>query len=1061
MQRKIKGLVALLWISIPVSATPAQSIDRGSASEEPPQQAFIVEQMITREIFHNDGSGVRSREMRIKVLTPAGVQAYGQLAFPYNSDNEQLAIDYVRARKPNGTLVNTSIQNAPEASLQISPQDPVFTDFREKHVAVISLSPGDTLEAKYTVTVLHSLAENQFWLSYSFNKQVKVEDERLIVEVPIRRQVKIKSARPYSTEETATTRTYTWKGSNMPKGDSNNAEKESTPTAPDVQLSSFASWQDVAAWYQTLLTSRISLTPELKAKALELTAGAASPEEKARRLYYFVSQNIRYISLSFGLGRYQPHFAADVLHNGYGDCKDKHTLLATLLSAVGISSHAVLIHSQNDLDPDVPAPSQFDHVITAAEIGGKRVWLDSTLGVAPFGVLLAGLRGKQALLVAPDLSEPLVSTPLVPPVTSAETDEIEGTFNDEGTLDADFHDSFKGDLAVPLRLVFRQAPQSNWGKFVQAMSYAAGFAGDVSDVKVENLETPDLPLKLSYHYVRKSYFTPDAADAKIGRNTLPLPPPAPDASAISRLKKKDELIMGGPLHIDQKVTLHFKKQQNPVAPIAVSLSRDYANYTSTYAVKDDQLTAERSYTINVHSLPVTRQKDLQAFLEAVSQDFQQQVAVTLTQGSVELASGSDGDSLALNKAASARLDVDDYKGAEELALKALKADPKSLYAWNNLGRAYLGEGDKLEQAESAFRKQIEINPYDKYAYNNLGRTLLQLHRTDEAIAAFRKQIEIMPLDQYAHMNLGRALLSMKKYDEAIPELEKAVQIRPEDNSLKVSLAEAYKGSGKTDKMSALLATLPPLTANSVVGVAYDAPFKEDVAPDTALQTSREFLQKLNGSYPSNEVSNKGGATSTIVPLLWARMGWAYFRQDQLQNAERYLHSAWVMSQSAPVGLRLGELYEKEGRRELAIKTYAEAIAGDGSKQGLRESLVRLLGDQHKADTLAAKDRGDLSQNRTVWLTKKSSDSGSAQLLLVFSHSGVPEKVIFTGGKGALVDHYKAAIKAARFPIVYPDDTPQYIVRAAVIYCGSASGCSVVLMPPSSQVSMNLHSSSKQ
>ena len=75
------------------------------------------------------------------------------------------------------------------------------------------------------------------------------------------------------------------------------------------------------------------------------------------------------MSLSLGVGRYQPHAASDVLHNQYGDCKDKHTLLASLLEAEGLHASSVLINSSRKLDPDVPSPSQFDHVITMLPIG--------------------------------------------------------------------------------------------------------------------------------------------------------------------------------------------------------------------------------------------------------------------------------------------------------------------------------------------------------------------------------------------------------------------------------------------------------------------------------------------------------------------------------------------------------------------------------------------------------------------------------------------------------------------------------------------------------------------
>src|SRR5205807_4751812 len=96
-------------------------------------------------------------------------------------------------------------------------------------------------------------------------------------------------------------------------------------------------------------------------------------EEKARALYSYVARNVRYVSLSLGIGRFQPHAVADVFANQYGDCKDKHTLLQSMLQVAGIQSSPVLIHHARKLDPDVPSPAQFDHLITAAQINGKQV----------------------------------------------------------------------------------------------------------------------------------------------------------------------------------------------------------------------------------------------------------------------------------------------------------------------------------------------------------------------------------------------------------------------------------------------------------------------------------------------------------------------------------------------------------------------------------------------------------------------------------------------------------------------------------------------------------------
>jgi transglutaminase-like putative cysteine protease len=58
-----------------------------------------------------------------------------------------------------------------------------------------------------------------------------------------------------------------------------------------------------------------------------LTKGLSDDDAKLRAIYSYVSLHYRYVAISFGIGRYQPHAAGEILGNQYGDCKDKHTLL--------------------------------------------------------------------------------------------------------------------------------------------------------------------------------------------------------------------------------------------------------------------------------------------------------------------------------------------------------------------------------------------------------------------------------------------------------------------------------------------------------------------------------------------------------------------------------------------------------------------------------------------------------------------------------------------------------------------------------------------------------------
>jgi transglutaminase-like putative cysteine protease len=107
-----------------------------------------------------------------------------------------------------------------------------------------------------------------------------------------------------------------------------------------------------------------------------------------RAIYNYVSMQIHYIGVDFGIGRYQPHSPSEVLNNRYGGCKDKHTLLASLFDAAGIGAYPALISSFRELDPDVPSPAQFNHVITVVPQGNGFVWLDTITEVAPFGYLV-------------------------------------------------------------------------------------------------------------------------------------------------------------------------------------------------------------------------------------------------------------------------------------------------------------------------------------------------------------------------------------------------------------------------------------------------------------------------------------------------------------------------------------------------------------------------------------------------------------------------------------------------------------------------------------------------
>ncbi|HEY7616632.1 MAG TPA: DUF3857 and transglutaminase domain-containing protein, partial [Terriglobales bacterium] len=509
MIRRVLPVVFCFLVSISAVAQKPEGKPSEKAAEKPDysQESFVVEQVRTSYRFESDGTGRKEILARVKVQSEAGVQQWGQVVVGYNSANERIEIPYVRVHKADGTTVTAPADAVQDLSAPIEREAPVYTDYRQKHITVPGLRPGEILEYDI-VTIIHTaLAAGQFWMEYDFDKNNITLDEQLEVNIPRDRAIKLKNKpgfEPKIKEENGR-RIYRWASSHLERED-DDKEKEkaakkkrkSEPEPPAVQLTTFSSWEEVGRWYAGLERDRRTPTPEIRAKVEGLTKGLASDSDKIQALYDYVSTNFRYVSLSLGVGRYQPHSAADVFQNQYGDCKDKHTLLEAMLDAAGYRASSVLINSSRKLDPDVPSPSQFDHVISLLPLGKEQIWMDTTAEVAPYRLLSFNLRKKEALVVPPDGTGRLEETPADPPMANMQLEEIDGKVNELGKLSARVHYTMRGDTELLMRVVFRRVPRPQWKRLVETMSAMGGLDGEVSDLKASDPAATRQPFELEY-----------------------------------------------------------------------------------------------------------------------------------------------------------------------------------------------------------------------------------------------------------------------------------------------------------------------------------------------------------------------------------------------------------------------------------------------------------------------------------------------------------------------------------------------------------------------------------
>ena len=186
---------------------------------------------------------------------------------------------------------------------------------------------------------------------------------------------------------------------------------------PRVTFSSFASYDQLGRAYADMIAPALAVTPKVQTFADKLTDGIADRRGQAEKIYQWVSENIRYVSVQLGVGGYMPHAAEAVLENGYGDCKDHAVLLAALLKAKGIDSDIVAINASNSYKvADAPSLDAFDHAINW--LPEFNLYVDSTIGVAPFGALGFVEYGKP-VLHAVTKGGALRRTPIVAPGEAA------------------------------------------------------------------------------------------------------------------------------------------------------------------------------------------------------------------------------------------------------------------------------------------------------------------------------------------------------------------------------------------------------------------------------------------------------------------------------------------------------------------------------------------------------------------------------------------------------------------------------------------------------------------
>ena len=391
-------------------------------------------------------------------------------------------------------------------------------------------------------------------------------------------------------------------------------------------------WKALGQWCARLQANRPDPSPEITAQTQSLIAGAPDFYAKLSRITEYIQKNIRYFIVERGIGGWQANHAADIFRNRYGDCKDKTTLLISMLQVAGIRAYYVPVDSHRGVvDPD--APSFYgNHMITAIEIpadlrdprlqaiakardGKQYLIFDPTDEHTPVGNLPYYLQGGYGILSAGDASQ-ILALPMLPPDANGTEQKGSFTLAADGSLTGSVDDSHFGPDGADMRWIIKYTDDKERREYWERQ-----IAQDLPGVTIDSFQITqpsalDKPLDFHYKVTVRQYAHPAGPlllvrPRVVGSRALPFddkPRIYPIVlEATGRWRDSFDIVIPSGYIVDE-------------TPDPVAIDLDFASYHSIVTAKGNLLHYEREYVVRQVEIPPAKAASFRQLENAILSD---------------------------------------------------------------------------------------------------------------------------------------------------------------------------------------------------------------------------------------------------------------------------------------------------------------------------------------------------------------------------------------------------------------------------------------------------------
>ena len=597
------------------------------ASDYPDADTLVLFNHFSHDILPTGQSRYTTHQV-VKILTERGIQKYGDIAIPYQPASQNIGVNVARTITADGTV----LQPPEEAFNDVTPPgllaQNLYSDAMWKVISMVGLAPGVCVE--YQVTLEDKVPGGETWITggYNFQATETILETSYALQMPKTWHLQWKIANdmsgtnPQAPEISYTendTIVYIWRYGETSALILEEGMPHINDVVPRLRYSSIADWNSVYTWYKELAKGRYTPDALIEEKVQQLTKNLTTEAAKIRAIYHFVAAKIRYVGIELGQSAYQPSPATEVFRMQYGDCKDKTTLLISMLDLVGIKAYPVLISVSpyERVDTELPSLNQFNHMIAAIPATDNTyIWLDPTSSTCSYGDLPYNVQGRTGFLIT-DTHGEFVETPIFPPESNRLVSSTDLTLNNQGTVEGTLHIQTSGQYNLNTRWAYQQI-QSRALKGTLAAELSAQFPGiEIGWCDMSDLNELNEPVEIRLSFRVENYATPL-------KNNMLLPLPIDEfgeyAEAFAKEQRLYSLDFGYPTQIEKTVRIRIPDGWTAAVPEDSHHTIESAEFTRQYRQIDNILTYQLIFTLKSRTLPAAAYAEAKPFFTALASE---------------------------------------------------------------------------------------------------------------------------------------------------------------------------------------------------------------------------------------------------------------------------------------------------------------------------------------------------------------------------------------------------------------------------------------------------------